>query len=147
MFPIFKPFALLLTAHLLGDVFFTSYRLSLLKRSSTGVTQVLGIALHCCVHALFAGILLILADRLWLRGAVLVFVFHFLIDLIRSSVEKRKFGPNRIHVKRSEFMAWISGKSDNPAKMNMRNLRPWFLINILDQGAHVVSLLAIACTL
>lgn len=82
MFPIFKPFALLLTAHLLGDVFFTSYRLSLLKRSSTGVTQVLGIALHCCVHALFAGILLILADRLWLRGAVLVFVFHFSISAL-----------------------------------------------------------------
>jgi hypothetical protein len=83
MLPTLKPFALLLTVHLLGDVFFTSCRLSLLKGSSTGVIQVLGVALHCCVHALFAGILLTLCNEPWIKGQCRFFLFHFLIDLIR----------------------------------------------------------------
>jgi hypothetical protein len=67
-----------------------------------------------------------------------------MIDLVRSSVEKRRFGHGRIYVRRSEFVAWIRGRSPDRVKMNLRNLGPWFLINILDQSAHLGSLVLIA---
>ena len=74
----------------------------------------------------------------------MVFVIHYLIDLIRSSTEMKLFGVGKVHVKRSEFKEWVTGKSRNPNKMNLKNLRPWFLINILDQGCHVISLYVIS---
>ncbi|MCJ7593838.1 MAG: DUF3307 domain-containing protein, partial [Desulfobacterales bacterium] len=132
---------------LLGDVLFNSYRLALLKRSSAFLTQAIGVGCHSGVHFFFAAILLFLGDRPWIRGALTVFVCHFFIDLLRSSVERKKYGQGRIHVKRSEFVAWVLGKSENSAKMNFRDLRPWFLINIFDQGAHLACLLAIALRL
>ena len=75
---------------------------------------------------------------------VLVFALHFLIDLIRSIVKKGRFGHGRIPVKRSEFFAWVLGKGENSAKMRSSNLRPWFLINMADQAAHVVCLRGVA---
>jgi hypothetical protein len=139
-----RVFWLLLISHLLGDILFTSYRLAVLKRSSAFPAQLLGVGCHCLVHAVLAGVLLSLNHLSWLRGALMVFVFHFMIDLARSSVEKKMFGQGRIYVRRSEFVAWIRGKSENRAKMNFRNLKPWLLINLLDQGAHLGSLLVIA---
>ena len=61
--------------------------------------------------------------------------------------ERKKYGQGRIHVKRSEFVAWVLGKSENSAKMRFSNLRPWFFINMADQGAHVVGLLGVALLL
>jgi hypothetical protein len=137
-------FFLLVLSHVLGDVVFTSYRLAVLKRSSAILGQLLGVGCHGLVHAALAGMLLRAGGFSWLRGAILVFVFHFIIDLVRSGVEKRRFGHGRIYVRRSEFVDWICGKSSDRAKMNLRNLGPWFLINILDQSAHVGSLALIA---
>jgi len=79
-----------------------------------------------------------------LKGALLIFAVHFIIDVIRCRVEIKLFGPNLIYVKRSEFMDWIKGKSKNPEKMNMRNLWPWLMINIFDQGLHLGGLYVIA---
>jgi hypothetical protein len=139
-----RVFGLLLIAHFCGDIIFASYRLAVLKRSSALPDQILGLAGHCCIHAFLAGIFLILAGFPWIEGAVLVFVFHFLIDFVRSSVDRERFGSGNVYVKRSEFVAWISGRSENRSKMNLRNLGPWFMINLLDQGAHMASLLIIA---
>jgi FtsH-binding integral membrane protein len=140
-------FFLLALSHVLGDVVFTSYRLAVLKRSSALLGQLLGVGCHGLVHAALAGILLRAGGFCWLHGAIMVFVFHFMIDLVRSSVEKRRFGHGRIYVRRSEFVAWIRGKSSDRAKMNLRNLGPWFVINILDQSAHLGSLVLIASLL
>ena len=115
--------------------------------SSTFLNQVVGVGSHCGIHAFFAGTLLFLGNRLWIRGVLLVFVLHFFIDWIRSSVERSRFGYGRIHVKRSEFFAWVLGKGENSAKMRYSNLRPWFFINMADQGAHVVGLLGLALLL
>jgi hypothetical protein len=139
-----KVFWFLLISHLLGDMLFISYRLAVLKRSSAFSAQSLGVGCHCLIHAVLAGVLLGLNQLPWLRGALMVFAFHFVIDLARSSVEKKRFGHGRIYVRRSEFLAWILGKSENRAKMNFRNLKPWIFINLLDQGAHLGSLLVIA---
>ena len=139
-----KVFGLLLIAHFCGDILLASYRLAVLKRSSALQTQIVGVAGHCGVHALLAGILLFLSRLPWVNAAALVFVFHFVIDFVRSSVERRIYGPGNIYVRRSEFMAWIFGRSEDRSKMNIRNLGTWFLINLLDQSAHAASLLTIA---
>ena len=137
-------FSLLFVSHLLGDIVFTSYRLAVLKRNSGIHHQVLAIAGHSCVHAVFAGLLTLVFSGLWVRAALLVFAVHFLIDFIRCRVEIGLYGPGRLYVKRSELVAWISGQSKEPDKMTIRNLWPWFMIHVLDQGAHLGSLYGIA---
>ena len=137
-----NPFLLLLVSHILGDGIFTSSRLAILKRNSGILYQVLAIGCHTSIHAFFAGLLLLVAAGPWLKAAFLVFVLHFFIDLIRSRVEIRRFGPGRLYMRRSEVIAWISGA--NRDIMNKGRLRSWFLINILDQAAHLASLYAIS---
>ena len=137
-----NPFLLLLISHILGDGIFTSSRLATIKRNSEISHQVLAIGCHTSSHAFFAGLLLLLAGGTWVKAAFLVFVLHFLIDLVRSRVEIRQFGPGRLYVRRSEFIGWISG--GNTELTNKNKLRSWFLINILDQGAHLASLYAIS---
>ena len=109
-----SPFILLLISHVLGDGIFTSSRLAIIKRNSGLSSQVLAIGLHTGIHALFAGFLLLVVGRLWLRAALLVFALHFIIDYIRCKVEIRLFGPGRLLLRRSEFLALILGnKKDN----------------------------------
>jgi hypothetical protein len=96
------------------------------------------------VHGLFAGLFLLLLGKLWLRGAILVLALHFTIDFLRCRVEVKLYGPGRIQVKRSEFISWISGRNREAEKMKLNNLWPWFLIHLLDQGAHLGSLYGIA---
>lgn len=134
----------LLVSHLLGDAVFTSYRLALLKRSQGLSDQLLAISYHSMVHGLFAGLFLLLLGKLWLRGAILVLALHFTIDFLRCRVEVKLYGPGRIQVKRSEFISWISGRNREAEKMKLNNLWPWFLIHLLDQGAHLGSLYGIA---
>ena len=107
---ILKNFAILILAHFLGDVVFASYRISRLKRKKAFLFQLSGIGLHSLIHAIFAGIFLFLVNGSWMRGALLIFTIHYLIDLIRSSVEKRIFGHGDVYVKRSEFVAWVRGR-------------------------------------
>ncbi len=140
----FKIFALLFAAHLLGDVIFSFHRLSVLKRSDIVFLRFAGLASHCAIHAFFAGLLLFFSGNLWLKAALLVLGAHFAIDFIRTGTEIRLFGSGDIYVKKSEFNAWVSGKSKHPDKMNMKNLWPWLSINILDQTAHTASLYCIS---
>ncbi len=137
-------FLLLIMSHVMGDAIFTSYKLAVLKRSRGLSAQLRAISYHSAVHALFAGLFLLVLGRLWLKGALLVLTLHFAIDFLRCRVEIKLYGPSRIHVKRSELFAWISGKSKEPEKMKVSKLWPWFLIHILDQGAHLGALYAIA---
>jgi len=135
-------FILLLVSHLIGDGIFTSSRLAILKRNSGFFYQVLVIGCHTTIHAFFAGLLLLLAGRHWIKAALLVFALHFFIDFMRSRVEIRQFGSGRLYVRRSGFIAWVLGA--NRDLMNKTKLGSWFLINILDQGAHLASLYAIS---
>lgn len=137
-------FLLLLLSHVLGDVVFTSYRLAVLKRNSEPFNQILAIGSHAGVHAFFAGLLMFVFGELWLKAALLVFALHFLIDFLRCRTEIRLFGSDRIYVKRSELVAWISGDRKDQEKMRLSKLWPWLLIHFLDQGAHLGSLYGIA---
>jgi hypothetical protein len=128
----------------MGDAVFTSYRLAVLKRSQGLSDQLLAISYHSTVHSLFAGLFLLVLGKLWLKGALLVLALHFAIDFLRCRVEVKLYGPGRIHVKRSELFAWISGKGKELEKMKMSKLWPWFLIHLVDQGAHLGSLYGIA---
>jgi hypothetical protein len=137
-------FFLLLASHVMGDAVFTSYSLAVLKRSQGLSDQLLAISYHSTVHGVFAGLFLLVLGKLWLKGALLVLALHFAIDFLRCRVEVKLYGPGRIHVKRSELIGWISGKSKEPEKMKMSKLWPWFLIHLVDQGAHLGSLYGIA---
>jgi hypothetical protein len=134
----------LLMSHVMGDAVFTSYRLAVRKRSRALSDQLLAISYHSSVHAVFAGLFLLLLGKLWLKGALLVLVLHFAIDFLRCRVEVKLYGPGRIYVKRSEVIGWISGKNREGEKTTIRNLWPWFIIHLLDQGAHLGSLCGIA---
>lgn len=136
-------FFLLFVSHVLGDVIFTSYRLAVLKRNSDLFDQIRAVGYHSSVHALCAGLLVLVFGGRWLEAALLVLVLHFLIDFLRCRVEMRLYGPGQLHVKRSELIAWISGNSKDPDKMKLSKLWPWFLIHVLDQGAHLGSLYGI----
>ena len=138
------PFILLLISHLLGDVIFNSYRLAVIKRTPGLKNQVIGVGIHTLIHTVAAGLLLRLGGYNWLLGAVLVLIQHFLIDYIRVVTEMKLFEPRKVYVKRSEFVDWITGKSDNLEKMNPKSLRPWFIINFSDQGSHVICLVIIS---
>jgi hypothetical protein len=111
------PFLLLLMSHVLGDGVLTSNRLAVLKRNSGLIDQIIAIGLHTGIHAFFAGFLLLVVGRLWLRAALLVFALHFIIDYIRCKVEIRLFGPGRLLLRRSEIIAWIQGT--NKDQLNM----------------------------
>ena len=137
-------FFLLLVSHVLGDVVFTSYRLAVLKRSERISDQLLAISFHSSVHAFFAAVILLVLGRHWLKGCLLLLFLHFAIDFLRCRVEMSLYGSGRIHVKRSELFAWVSGKGGNPEKMRVSELWPWFSIHFFDQSAHLVSLYWIA---
>ena len=137
-------FLLLFISHVIGDAVFTSYKLAVLKRSQGLSDQLLAISYHSTVHGLFAGLFLLVLGKLWLKGALLVLALHFAIDFLRCRVEVKLYGPGRIHVKRSELIGWISGKGNEPEKMKISKLWPWFLIHLMDQGAHLGSLYGIA---
>lgn len=137
-------FVLLVISHILGDMIFNSYRLAVRKRNPGIYNQALAVGGHSLLHALFACLLLGLFARSWLTAALLVFGFHFSIDFIRCRVEMGLYGANRIYVKRSELFAWVGGRAENPAKMNISNLWPWLLIHFLDQVAHLGSLYGIS---
>ena len=141
---ILTTFFLLIVSHVLGDVIFTSYRLAVLKRNSELSNQILAVGGHSGVHGLLAGLLLFLLDGLWFKAALLVLVAHFSIDFVRCRTEIKLFGPDRIYVKRSELVAWISGNARDNEKMRISKLWPWFLIHVLDQSAHLGSLYGIA---
>lgn len=141
---ILNAFILLLTAHILGDIVFNSSRLAALKRTSTLFSQILGIGIHCGIHAFFAGLFLALADGFWLRAIVLVFLFHFFIDTIHCRLDMKFFGADRLYMDRSDFFDWIRGKRGEALKLNIKDLSPWIFINVFDQGSHLVSLYLIA---
>lgn len=137
-------FFLLLTSHILGDGIFTSSRLAKLKRSNRLFSQVIATGAHTGVHTIWAGLILFLTGRPWFYGAFMVFGLHFLIDLIRCRVDIRWFGAGRLYLTRSEFMVWLKVTKGDRARIDKDKRRSWFLINILDQGAHLGSLYVIS---
>ena len=137
-------FVLLLIAHLLGDVVFSFPRLSVAKRSNDVFRRFSGLFSHAVIHSLFTALLLLFSGNHWIKGSLLVLIVHFFIDFVRTGLEIKLFGSGDIFVKRSEFTAWISGQNKAPGKMNMKNLWPWLLINLFDQGTHIGSLYFIA---
>lgn len=135
-----NPFALLLVSHFLGDAVVTSSGLSRRKRDESLSGQVLALGLHVSIHASIAGLLLALAGMPWVLAATWVFVLHFLIDFARCRTEIRMLGYGKIFMSRPEIISWLFKKGKGNPGVDKGKLRPWLLLNILDQGAHVVSL-------
>jgi hypothetical protein len=126
----------------MGDVVFGSQKLAILKRGTGFYSQVSGQIIHGLIHGFLAGFMLYLCPGRvdWLKGALYLFCIHTFIDVIRSNTEKMLFGSGKVFVKRSEFIEWITGKTKDPEKMNIKNLKLWLSINILDQVSHIISI-------
>ena len=77
----------------------------------------------------------------WLKVAVFVFIFHFLIDFIRCQIEMKVFGSGGLNFHKT--FAYLIGKRNDAGKPDNKILRTWFAINVIDQTAHVASLYAI----
>ena len=90
-----KNFAILILAHVLGDVVFASYRISLLKRKKEFIFQLLGLGVHALIHALFAGIFLLWAATDFARG-------EFRQELAQESALDHRF-PREIFKKAGEL--------------------------------------------
>ena len=82
-------FIFLLTGHFLGDVTFNSRKLASLKRSGDVISQFYGQTGHSLIHGFLVAVLLLLGNHDWIIGSVSVFILHFLIDLVRASLEIR----------------------------------------------------------
>ena len=135
-----KLFLLLVLSHILGGVVFTSSRLAKLKRSGSLFYQVTATGAHCGVHSFWAGLFLFITGGPWIKGAFLVLGFHFVIDIIRSSVEMSWYGAGRVYMTRYEFMARLKGMKEDHGMMLAPMSKRYLLINILDQIAHLASL-------
>ena len=73
-----KIFLALLIAHVLGDIIFTSHYLAFKKIKSSLFNQLLGLICHGGIHFLLSGALLYIIGSEWLKGALGVFLLHFL---------------------------------------------------------------------
>jgi hypothetical protein len=134
-------FVLLLISHILGDGLIKYRRLAELKRDARFSRQILAVIVHACPHAVFAGVLFGLAGLSWLSAASLVFIFHFLIDFLRCRIEIRLFGAGGLNF--ADTLAYFLGTKNDPGKPDAKTLKTWAFSNIIDQGAHVGSLLLI----
>ena len=136
------PFVLLLISHVLGDGLITSSRLAELKRNNRLSYRIAAIAGHTGPHAVFAAALLLLVGGHWLKAAILVFSLHLFIDFTRCQLEMRVFGAGGLNFQ--ETMAYFLGIRNDNRKPSKSKIRTWVLSNILDQGAHLVSLYGIS---
>ncbi len=136
-----NPFVLLLISHVIGDGLIGSPKLARLKRDSRVSFQVLAIAIHTVPHAVFTAVLLFFVDMPWVKGASLVFSLHFLIDIIRCRIELRLFGAGGLNF--TKTLAYLLGTKNDSGRPDSKTLKTWALSNIMDQGAHVASLLLI----
>ena len=141
-----KIFLLLVLSHILGDVVFSSHRISLLKRSSIFHKQVFGHLSHVFIHSFFVSVLLVFftENLIWLKAAACVFAIHITVDILKTSLERKLYGADRIVMKRPEIIEWITGKNSNSSLNNKEAILEWALINFLDQTFHIAGMYVIA---
>lgn len=134
----------LFLAHLCGDLVTYSPMVSRAKRSPNVAYKILATALHATVHGALAWVWLWGLDPS-LRGLlpVGIGVAHFLVDFSRILVEEALMGRERPYVlKRKDAIKWLTGRASFEVDSYMREYYVrWFLINIGDQVAHLLSII------
>lgn len=138
------PFLLLIGSHVLGDVVLSSSQLAVVKRSATPVRQAGAVFAHSGMHGVLAYVLLLVGYRSMPVSGLLVFGAHFLIDWTRCRYEMGRFGADRLVVDRGQGLVQLMRPGSWPAFFEAPQHRAWLWINLVDQGAHVVSLYLIS---
>ncbi|MBC2695737.1 MAG: DUF3307 domain-containing protein [Desulfobacteraceae bacterium] len=135
-----KLFFLLLAAHICGDFFLYSTRISRAKRTSDVIKRLKAVFLHCFFHFILILLWLMPYDFIFrLRAALYISIIHFIIDFSRVHVEgflydKKDF----IILKRKDVISYLFGNRNSESGTFMkRYLKRWIVINIADQGLHL----------
>ncbi|MBD3242876.1 MAG: DUF3307 domain-containing protein [Chitinivibrionales bacterium] len=136
----------LVLAHLCGDLVTYSPMVSRAKRSRNPAFKILATALHAAVHGALAWV------WLWGMNATLRTVLplgiafaHFSIDFTRILIENALMGRERPYVlKRKDVIKWLTGRASFEVDSYMRQYYVrWFLLNIGDQVAHLLSIIGL----
>ncbi|MBI9046755.1 MAG: DUF3307 domain-containing protein [Anaerolineaceae bacterium] len=138
-----SPLLLLLTSHLIGDVVISSHYLAVMKRDARTGQQIAGIGIHCCFHAIAAGILLYWAGYTPLLGALLVFGQHFVIDLTRCRIEMKVWEPDKAY----QTLSSLITARVNPLKTDKKGFTVWAILLGADQSLHFSALYVISLIL
>lgn len=137
----------LLAGHVCGDALVYSKSVSGLKRADRAGHRVAGTLLHGFLHAVFVLVFLWPVPagvRLW--ACVYVFGVHFLIDAGRVALERRVFPPDEMVIlSKKDLFRTLLGRARVPvSEFFHKNMRPWLVMNLLDQGLHLASLAGFA---
>jgi len=137
----------LLAAHVCGDTLFYSRFVSGWKRADRAAHRMLATSIHCLFHAVLVfGFLwpVPLETRLW--ACLYVFTVHFLIDASRVILERAVYRPgDNVILSKTDVFRYVAGTTRGSVDAFFRrNLKPWLRMNLLDQAAHLASLLLFA---
>ncbi len=135
-------FVRLLAAHLLSDIPLNLFASE--KRNGSVARRSMVLGAHTAI--VFLTTLLFLVDRL--NRAVLLCVLgisvaHFLIDFLRLSIERRVLPelPERpTYSKREDLVKVFRFLKGPRAVWSEPGFPGWFLMNVLDQGLHLLTL-------
>ena len=138
-----RPFVLLVIAHVIGDGVLSSSNAAVAKRSSDALRQFRAVGIHAGAHGSVAGLVLWAFYGSPVLGGVLVFLFHFGIDMARCRLEMRVFGADRLVVDRPQGLSCLLRPGSWPSFFREPQHRAWALFNAGDQVAHLGSLILI----
>jgi len=139
-------FARLLIAHLLSDIPLNLFASE--KRNGSLLYRLFALGLHTTIVLLAA--LLLLVDKLnrtVLVCVLIVAVAHFLIDILRLTIERRVYAEPQTNPdlsKRKDLSRLFRFFKHPRASWSRTGFRKWFLLNALDQGLHLLVVVLVA---
>ena len=143
----FRVLAGLLAAHVCGDTLFYSRFVSGLKRADRASHRILATSIHCLFHGVLVfGFLWPVPLETRLLTCLYVFAVHFLIDASRVILERRILLPgDNVILSKGDVFRYLAGTTrESVSVFFRRNMKPWLRMNLLDQAAHLASLLVFA---
>lgn len=135
-----KLFFLLLAAHICGDFFLYSIRISSAKRTSDFIRRLEAVFIHCVFHFILILLWLLPYDFIFqLRAALYISIIHFIIDFSRVRVEEFLYDKKDFTIlKRKDVISYLAGNRNAESGPFMKKyLKRWIAINIADQGLHL----------
>lgn len=137
-------FLLLLAAHICGDFFLYSPRISSAKREASFIKRLKAVFMHCFFHFILVILWLMPYSLIiQIQAALFVTVFHFVIDISRVYIEDLFFDKQDfIIMKRKDAISCILGnKNADSAPFMKKYLKRWICINLIDQGLHLAVII------
>ena len=135
---------LLLIAHIFGDVFMYSPKLSTGKRTDSHYKMTGSLLIHSILHAAVVWLILWKYPLQFKTTAAIYFlILHFIIDYLRILIEKNIYQKDELVIfKRRDILNFLFKK--NSAEINLflnNHFHKWILQNIMDQSLHLATII------